>query len=337
MANRSVEQLKELVDPSILITSLGFNIYYDNSDEIRAACAIHGGDNKTGFCFKKSSRRFYCFTHGCDTDSNGEVNNDIISLVMKVNKCSFMDAVKFLSELTGFNVDLGKIDPLEEKKLYAYKDKKKFIESTPRSDNNAHLVSESLVKQHRSNGCTYFSSMGVDSAMVESFELGTMVDQFGIERATIPIRDAQGHLLSISGRRTDGDREPRYRLVKDFKKSRVLYNLNNALEYRDIYSRSVVIVEGFKACWHVVSSGMPCVVAVMGRVISPDQINLLVRYGFICSLLLLDGDEKGRSGMKRSIELMKGKMDVRPIYLPDGVSPDDVERTDLFDLINSFL
>lgn len=337
MANRSVEQLKELVDPSILITSLGFNIYYDNSDEIRAACAIHGGDNKTGFCFKKSSRRFYCFTHGCDTDPSGEVNNDIISLVMKVNKCSFVDAVKFLSELTGFDVDLGKIDPLEEKKLRVYKDKKKFVEGTPQPDKAVSSVSESLVKQYQANGCPYFSSVGVDSAMVKSFELGTMTDRFGIERATIPIRDAQGHLLSISGRRTDGDREPRYRLVKDFKKSRVLYNLNNALEYRDIYEGVVVIVEGFKACWHVVSSGIPCVVAVMGRVISPDQINLLVRYGFVCSLLLLDGDEKGKAGMGRSTELMKGKMDVKPIYLPDDVSPDDVEYNDLFDLINSFL
>ncbi|MCK5017444.1 MAG: hypothetical protein KAS32_10290, partial [Candidatus Peribacteraceae bacterium] len=106
MTVSSIETLKDLVDPLSLMTALGFSVYYDNQDEIRAPCVLHGGDNKTAFCFRKSVNRFYCYSHGCEVDDSGEVQNDIVSLVMKANHCSFIEAVKFLSQLTGFDVEI---------------------------------------------------------------------------------------------------------------------------------------------------------------------------------------------------------------------------------------
>ena len=102
MANQAIDRLKDIVDPETLLVSLGFDISISNSREVRCACAIHGGDNKTSFSFKKDVKRFYCYSHGCEFDSNGEINNDVISLVMLTNNCSFMSAVKYLSGLTGF-------------------------------------------------------------------------------------------------------------------------------------------------------------------------------------------------------------------------------------------
>jgi len=335
MANASIESLKEIVDPLSLITALGFNIYYDNPDEIRASCVLHGGDNKTAFCFRKSVRRFYCFTRGCEVDESGEVNNDIISLVMKAHHCSFVEAVTFLSQLTGYDVELGEINDEEERRVKNDRDRKKFVDGVKRK--TLDTLDESVIQRYQRNGCKYFLDMGFSTAVVDFFELGTMYDEFEVERATIPIRDESGRLVSISGRRTDGAGEPRYKLAKNFKKRRVLYNLHNALEYLDAYKRTIIIVEGFKALWHVVSCGYPNVVAVMGRTITQEQINLLVKCGFSCSLLLLDGDEKGRAGTERSKELLKGKMDTRPIYLPEDISPDDVEYDKLFSLISMFM
>lgn len=337
MSSVAIEKLKELVNPSLLLTALGFKVFYDNQDEIRAQCLLHGGDNRTAFCFRKSSRRFYCFTHACETDESGDVNNDIVSLVMKARKCSFMDAVRFLSELTGYNVDLDSIDPVEETKLNHLKEKNKFIKGVLGRKAQLPEIPEDIVKSYISSGAEYFIKLGYPKHLIDMYELGTMVDEYGVTRGTIPVRDENGRLVSISGRRVDGDEEPRYKLLKEFKKRKVLYNLNNVIPIRDEHKGVVIVVEGFKALWHVVLSGFPNVVAVMGKVIRPEQRNLLVKSGFSCSILLLDGDEAGRDGTEKSLMLLEGKMETRPIYLPHKISPDDVSLDDIHDLIISFI
>lgn len=339
-----IDRLKELVDPTQLVMSLGFKISYDGQDEIRAPCIIHGGDNKTAFCFKKGSKRFYCYTKGCENDS-GEVNNDIISLVMKVNRCSFSSAVSFLSSITGYSVDDGEVEEAEAAGIKKDRERSKFIRGTNNICEVLPEVPEEVVREYRLKGAKYFESIGIDSGIIDRFELGTTTDFEGIERGTIPIRDEFGRLVSISGRRTDGNGEPRYRLVKEFKKRKVLYNLHNlvyktqsgGLRCREEYNEKVIVVEGFKALWHVYNCGFKNVVAVMGKVIRPEQKNLLVRCGFGYTYLLLDGDEAGRDGMEKSLLLLQGKINVSPIYLPQGKSPDDIDFIDLRGLLEMFI
>ena len=336
MSDLAIEKLKSLVDPSQLIVSLGFSVFYDNDIEIRGSCCIHGGDNKTAFCFRKSTNRFYCYTHGCHLDVDGTVNNDIVSLVMKVRKCSFAGAVDYLCSLTGFDISSAVVDSKRVKEYKNKKDKDKFVKGVL-NNNTLPTIPESLVKEFVNNGSDYFRSIGIPDVVVEFFELGTMVDDMGIIRGSIPIRDDKGRLVSISGRRVDGNDEPRYLLIKEFKKRKVLYNLHVAKKFRDVYNKTVVIVEGFKALWHVYMCGYKNVVAVMGRVINPEQVNLLVKHGFNSCLLMFDGDEPGISGIEKSLLLMKNKIEVNPIYLPQELSPDDISISDLNDLISTFM
>lgn len=344
MPSTKIDRLKELVDPTQLLLSLGFNISYDNQDEVRAPCIIHGGDNKTAFCFKKSSKRFYCFTKGCESDG-GEVNNDIISLVMKVNKCSFSSAVKFLSGITGFSIDEEEMEEVEVAGIKRERERNKFIRGTKSVSEVLPEVPEEVVKEYRASGARYFESLGISKDLIDKFELGTTVDFEGVERGTIPIRDECGKLVSISGRRTDGNGEPRYRLVREFKKRKVLYNLNNVVcssssggvVCKDTFGGKILVVEGFKALWHVYRCGFDNVVAVMGKVMRPEQRNLLVKCGFGYAYLLLDGDDAGRDGMEKSLLLLQGKINVCPIYLPQGKSPDDLDVSELKDLIKLFI
>jgi len=332
MSTPEIEKLKDLVDPSQLIESLGFSVYIDNDEEIRAPCVIHGGDNKTAFSFRKESKRFYCFTHGCESDGSGETNNDIISLVIKVKKCSFADAVKFLCELTGFDIKNSIVNQDERSKIEKIKDRGKFIRGVL-GVQELPSISEDLVNRYRNNGAAYFNGLGFNENIIDTFELGTMTDSFGVERGTIPIRDEFGRLVSISARRTDGNAEPRYKLISDFKKRKVLYGLYIAKKYKEYYNRTIVIVEGFKSLWHLYGGGLFNVVAVMGRVITPEQINALVRVGFEKCVLLLDGDEPGKAGMEKSLFLLQGKLEAFPLYLPQDVSPDDVSVDELVSLI----
>lgn len=335
MSNSSIERLKEVVDPETLLVSLGFDISINNHREIRAPCALHGGDNKTAFTFKKEVRRFYCYTHGCEYDDGGEINNDIISLVMKANQCPFMEAVKYLSDLTGIKVDFNNVDEVDEERYKKDKSKNKFVKYMC-ENRILPEVSEDLLKEYRSNGAEYFKRIGISDSIIDIFELGTFVDDRGVVRGSVPIRDADGRLVSISGRRADGDREPRYLLIEDFQKSDVLYSLNGALKYKDAYSDSIIIVEGFKALWAVFSCGFKNVVAVMGKSISTSQINLLVKHGYRYSILLLDGDDAGIKGTIRSEFLLKNKITNRTIWLPDKKSPDDLDSIELYGLIDLF-
>jgi len=335
MSDPIIDKLKSFVDPSQLILSLGFRIYSDNNDEIRAPCIIHGGDNKTAFTFKKESGRFYCYTHGCEEDRSGEVNNDVISLVMKVMGCPFMEAVEYLSSITGFDVKTAEIDESEVLKREKDRDKKRFVSNI---NNSKELpeISYDLVQEYYRNGAGYFSNMGLPQEIINEFKLGTMVDDKGVVRGSIPIYDDKNRLVSMSCRRVDGNDEPRYLLLKNFKKRRVLYNLNKVISLKDSYNNSVIVVEGFKACWHVCRAGFSNVTAVMGMVIRPEQVNLLIKYGFDRCFLMLDGDEKGRQGMDKSLFLLQNKIDTVPVYLPDGLSPDDLSLNDLNDLISIF-
>jgi DNA primase len=333
----TVEKLKTLIDYDLLLTSLGFKVYYSNQDEIRAACAIHGGDNKTAFCLKKSSGRFYCFTKKCEMDSSGEINNDVISLVMRVNNCSFIDSVKYIANLMNVVVDFSHTENVEDyKTVNITKDREKFIKGVFNKNSSLPEIDNSILTSSITGGADYFRSIGISEDIIKNFELGSMIDDHGVNRGTIPIRDDLGRFVGLSGRRVDGNEEPRYRLIKDFKKSKVLYNLYNAKKVKDAYRGKIIVVEGFKAAWYVYGCGFTNVCAVMGAKISQDQINLLVRYNISDCVLMLDGDEAGRIGMDRSLSIMVSKINTIPVYLPDNLSPDDVNKEELKDLLSTF-
>ena len=335
MSRENIEKLKSLIDYELLLGVLGFDIKFKNSEELRGPCKIHGGDNSTAFCLKKSSGRFYCYTHQCENDSSGSVDNDVVSLIMRIKGYSFIESVKFLSDLTGFDA-LGFSNNHESEFKREY-NKQRFVERTKKQEeeDTQISISEDLVKKFREKGCPYFQSKGIDKTIINVFELGTYTDFFGVERASIPIRDESGNLVSISGRRVDGDDEPRYRLVKNFKRSKVLYNLNNTLDFLDIYNQTLIIVEGFKALWAVYSSGFPNCVAAMGSRLSSSQVNLMIKRGILNCILMLDGDKAGRKGMSSSEEMLKGKLNFKSIYLTENTSPDDYNFKDLGNIINS--
>jgi hypothetical protein len=245
--------------------------------------------------------------------------------------------VRYLSNLVGVVVDFSCEDnPEDDKKISNIKHKEKFIKGS----NKRSLLPEIdrlLIAKSVSNGADYFLSLGFNDSTIKMFELGTMTDDSGVERGTIPIRDNFGRLVGLSGRRVVGNDEPRYKIIKDFKKSKVLYNLYNARKVKDRYNGKVIVVEGFKALWYVFECGFENVCAVMGAKISSDQVNLLVRHNFSECILMLDGDKAGKIGMDRSLEVIGKKIKVSPIYLPDGKSPDDISKSDITDILSTFL
>ena len=70
----------------------------------RGACPLHGGKNPTAFAWREDGR-WHCFSCGA--------GGDRIALVRGVRRCSFPEAVKFLSELSGVKVHSRRVSRRE--------------------------------------------------------------------------------------------------------------------------------------------------------------------------------------------------------------------------------
>jgi DNA primase len=338
VVSSDVKQLiKDSVDVELLLKSLGFNVSGSNGSDVRAPCIIHGGDNLTGFSMRLDSKTWKCFTHQCEQDSLGGSQNDLFALVMKVRNIPFMESIKYLASFAGLNLDLENMFAEQTPESRRRRDASDYIKSVTKLSKRHKKqdgISEELVASYIAQKDDYFLQHGFLPQTLATFEIGCMFDSKGVHRATVPIRDAQGRIISLSGRRTDGDAEPRYRLGYEFQKGSVLYNLHRALQTG---SSTIIIVEGFKACWAVHESGLENVVACMGAQITDEQVLQLCGTNFRNCLIFFDGDDAGRKGIVTAQRKLSKAFNVQEIYLPEKVSPDDLDRYELKDLLELYL
>jgi len=331
------ERVKSSVDLELLLEVLGFKIHRSTRKEIRAACIIHGGDNPTSFRMRTDKRTYSCYSHGCES-SEGVSQNDVLGLVMKVKNVGFSEALKFTADLAGVSLDDDNADNSSLRHYHRLKDMREFIGWTERSSEKGAItkVSEKLISQYKENRSDYFTKQGVSEETQEFFEVGFYRDHKGVPRASIPIRSLTGSLIGISGRRTDGNDEPRYLLTEDLNKSSLLYNLHIAAKYLPIFGNTAIVVEGFKACWAAYEAGFPNTVACMGAYFLEPQAALLAKAGALNCVLLLDGDEAGMRATKPSQETAAKYMRVQVVSLFKlfkGKSPDDFTSEELSSIL----
>ena len=329
--------IKDAVDVESLLRALGFNISRATSSEVRAPCALHGGDNPTAFSIRLDTKKWRCFTHKCELDDFGRTDNDLISLVRKRTARSFMDAIRYLAEFAGLSMDLDTMFVEDTDDHRRRRDMRQYIRSISRvadRSQTAAELSEDLIATYCAGRDDYFVSQGFQPATLAEFEVGSLIDTEGVRRATVPIRDTSGVLVGLSARREDSDMEPRYLLEYKFQKGKILYNLHRALASGE---ETVILVEGFKALWAVYEAGLGNVVACMGANITEDQKLALCMSGFRNCLILFDGDKAGQSGAKAVAKKLRDAFNITLVSLEEGRSPDDYSRKDLRDLLDLYL
>ena len=328
--------IKESVDAEGLVASLGVRVSGRNSREIRGTCPVHGGDNPTSFCYRRKTKTWICFSHGC----HEACGRDSIGLVMGVLQVGFKDALVYLSGLTGIpieadsDMDVGLIRQDIEKKKAIEKYKKKAEIYMPPED-----VTEENLENFIQMRTDYFKreeNGGFPDEVLNEFEIGgSYYDAAGFKREVIPIRDNNGELVAYSARALQKNVEPKYRLTNGFKKDDVLYNLNKALPHvSDKTNDTLIVVEGFKALWAVWSLDYRNTVACMGSRITPGQARLICKYARNV-VLMFDGDEAGLTGMKAFDEDFGHRIKVKQIKLNDDKSPDDYPVEELLILLEN--
>jgi len=329
--------IRESVDIEALLKVLGFSISRVTSSEIRAPCILHGGDNQTGFSIRLDTRKWRCFTKRCEENALGRTDNDLFALVMKARSVSFMDAVQYLSDFSGLHLDVRNLTVEKTAEYRQQQDMSRYIKSMGRITNRASrlsALSEDLIAEYVAAQDGFFLESGFKPETLATFEVGSMVDRFGVRRATIPIRDIEGRLVSLSGRREDGDEEPRYLLEYEFQKGKVLYNLHRAIHTND---ETIVLVEGFKALWAVHEAGFHNVAACMGANITEDQVLTLCTTNFRNCLLMYDGDAAGTAGTISAERKLRVAFNTVVVTLPHGKAPDGFHRDELRDLLQLYM
>jgi len=330
-----LENMKEVVDPRYLIEALGFKVERETPKELRGACSIHDGDNKTAFRFNKERKTWVCFTHKC----HEIFGNDIIGLIKAALGVEFMDAVLYLKKFVG---DIGYISS----ELKARRERERFIENSKQEIEVSKDVNEEALGYFKPFRSKSFLEDGFTEKTLDFFEVGGgWKDKDGIERDIIPVRDDEGKLVAYAlrdiRRGDDVDDDRKYIFTLGFNKDKVLYNLNNAKKY--CMEKPLIVVEGQKSVWRFHELGIYNAVACMGSEITQGQRILLYKYAYKGIVTMFDNDLAGIRATIKSAEDMRGKIDISHVFITEvdvngkGLDPSDLSDEAIFEYLKSYI
>lgn len=328
-----LEYLKNSMDPRYLLTDLGINIDRETPKEIRSACPIHNGDNKTAFRFNKETRTWVCFTHQC----HETFGNDIIGLIKAKTGNDFIGAVEYLREIVG---DVGDVDYVEYRKQ---REIDTFIQSYDTIKMKHKSVNQNSLNKFKALRSGFFIEQGFKSSTLDYFEIaGGWVDKHDIIRDIIPIRNDLDELMAYSLRdtRKNVDDDFKYILTPGFDKQNCLYNLNVAKVYGN--EVPIIVVEGFKSVWKLYEYGIKNVVASIGAGITPGQQSLLLMYALKGVVTMFDNDEAGVNATLKACKDLSTKLDVMPVFIQEiddngkGLDPADLTREQVYEYLDTY-
>ncbi len=283
---------------------------------------MNGGHNCTALRFNLKNRTWCCYTRHCE----GDKDRDLIGLVQKTTGKSFTESVQFLADMAGIDLTNSNQLSAEFVKLQQQQEMRKEIQQSKRTPATSTVPEEALL-EFEGRRSSYFSDRGFAEELLDFYEVGGTVDSKGIHRETIPVRNEDGNLLTVSMRRTDSNADPKYILLKNVPKGNTLYNLHVAKHYAG-ENRTIILVEGFVDVWALCGLGVYNVVAIMGTDIVPNQARLIWKY-VENVVVMLDPDTAGREGAVRVVKMLEKGAAMSVVNLPDGKDPKYFTREDL--------
>ncbi len=173
----------------------------------------------------------------------------------------------------------------------------------------------------------YLIDRNLEPNTIREFEIGYCSNGIMAGRIAIPIYDINDSLVAYCGRAVD-DSEPKYLFPKGFNKSKVVYNLNKV---KKCSQEEIIVVEGFFDVFALSQAGIYSV-GLMGSSLSYHQKNQLLSLEQRLTLMF-DGDDAGKRGMAKAINILQEKRPLKAIYLPENLQPDDFEPEYLNELI----
>ena len=252
-----------------------------------------------------------CHSASCIATRHGCLGGHVIDLVAIMEGCSLRQAGLRLQDWFG-----GSVLPSHSTPLQAVA----TASSTPQPNRPLAFALHGIDTQH-----LYLTQRGISPSTARWFGVGMYHGTgFLTGRCVIPIRDEKSRLVAYAGRAIN-EEEPKYRFPAGFRKSQVLFNLDRAMQTD---GPNVIVVEGFFDALKVHQAGHPAVVALMGSSFSQRQSELLLSR-FASVTLMLDGDQPGRRAAEVIAALLRPKVPVNQVELPNRVQPDQLSSAEI--------
>jgi DNA primase len=281
-----------------------------------------------------------------------------ISFVTKTMGMGFMEAVVYLSELTGVELkfDDGAFDPGAYRKG---REKKRQLLDVNR-EANAYFQS-ALHEPQGLRAREYILRRGLNSEVVSRFQVGcapaegnglydvlvrrggnlALAEELGLvwsrsgravdrfrDRLMFPIVTASEDIAGFSGRTLDPEGIPKYLNSPEsevFRKGGLVFGLVQAREAIKKLGHCI-LVEGQLDVLALHQAGISNVAAPLGTALTADQCGVIRRFADAV-YLMFDGDDAGRKATWRGMELLiQQGVHGKVISPPQGEDPDSVLR-----------
>jgi DNA primase len=299
-------------------------------------CPFHS-EKTPSFGINPVEKLFYC--HGCHK------GGDLISFVRETEGLDFAQAVEWLADRTGTQLEYEETSPAQEAKRKR-RDRLESLLEDAASFYSRYLWDTAAGEPVRG----YLAERGLTEEVCRDFRLGLspggdrlavkarekgyaqdellaagLVNRRGNDyfagRLVFPLSNARGRVLGFGARRLHDDDPIKAKYVNSpegelFRKSRIVYGLHRA---RAAIAKQdeAVVVEGYTDVLALHQRGRQTVVASMGTALTEDQLKEL---GHLTKRLFLCFDADAA-----------GEADVRVVPLPAGVDPADA--ADEFDAL----
>ncbi len=301
----------------------------------KGKCPFHKDDTPS-MTVSAEKGLWHCF--GC-----GE-GGDVITFFMKIERLSFIEAVRRMAEEVGMSFDTTEDGARDELRSIMAEVANSFVKNL-RSD-AGEKAREYLLERGYPEPCwmTYglgyalpgwenvkrtFSNHGEATLL----KLGLLVrgdngtyDRFR-DRAIFPILDLSGRPVGFGGRAFEG--EPKYLNSPQtplFDKGRLIYGISWARE-RMSQTRTAVLVEGYTDVLSLQQADILNAVGSMGTSLTQGQAELLKR--FVDQVVIAyDQDAAGSAASLRGMQILRNVgLNVRVARLPAGEDPDGFVRS----------
>lgn len=288
----------------------GYNLCRDlkrHGEQLIGPCPLHGGDNPTAFRVHLVRGLWNCFT-ACG-------GGDILDLICTIEKCSKASAAHVLQRMiTGASLLKPSHDVSHTHAAIPFRPFRRPIPLNPLTP----FLQE---------------CKGVKVETAARFEAGLPDPKSTFLQGTIAVRlhDIQGHPVGYCGRRLDMDairRWGKWRFPSGLPKGQILYNAHRAIPARH---HGIVVVECPWAAMRLTQAGISGVVALLGTTITQTQLTWIAPAPEV--LLLLDGDQAGRTGATTIARALPRHTTVRIHQLPPDKEPEDLSDADLAALV----
>ncbi|MGA1847159.1 DNA primase [Deferribacter abyssi] len=297
----------------------------------RGLCPFHT-EKTPSFYVSEDKGVFHCF--GCGVSGNA------ISFVMKYHGYDFIDAIKYLGDKYGINIEMGVVKPIindlyslhQEISLFAKKEILLSKDDRIKKFLKQRKLSLDLIDEFDIGfiGDINFESILKKYDREVILKSGLFYEKNGSyffklkNRILFTIHSLTDKVIAFSGRVLDGSL-PKYINSPEtdiFSKRKILYNLNRAKHYIKGEVRKIYVVEGYFDVIRMWEFGFKNCVSTMGTSLTEDHAAILKRYADEV-VLLFDGDEAGRKAAIRSLDVfLKNSFVPNVLFLPNGEDPD---------------